>query len=309
MKNFEYTAPATMREAVKLLAEKGEDSRVLAGGTDLIVHMRNKRFQPERVVDIKHIPEVNELSISPRRGLRLGAAVPCHRIYTDPEVQERYPALIDSAMIVGGIQIQGRASVGGNLCNATPSGDTIPTLIVYGATAEVTGPDGKRKIPVSEFCVAPGKNALKPGELLVSIQIPPNKPNSSAHYLRFIPRNEMDIAVVGVGAYVELGGRGSKRTFKRARISLGAVAPTPVVAASAGEMLAGQPVNEETIVAAAEEAKSSAHPISDMRGPAEFRTHLVGVLTKRALIGAVKRAKGEFVPTAVQENGHPVYQL
>jgi carbon-monoxide dehydrogenase medium subunit len=311
LKDFEYTAPETLREAVKLLAEKSENARVLAGGTDLIVQMRGRRFQPDRVVDVKKIPEVNELTFSPRKGLRIGAAVPCHIIYRNADVIERFPAIVDSAMIIGGIQIQGRATLGGNLCNASPSADSIPTLIAYGAIAEIQGPEGKRKVPVEEFCIAPGRNALKPGEILVCIQIPQNRNNTGAHYLRFIPRNEMDIAVVGVGACVELAGRGKAQTFKSVRIALAAVGPTPIFARDAGASLAGQTVNDENILAAAEAAKSAATPISDMRGPAEYRTHLVGVLTKRALIGAVKRARGQNVPNAVQENdsGHPVYTL
>lgn len=310
MKDFEYTAPQTLRQAVKLLAEKGDQARVLAGGTDLIVQMRGRRYQPERVVDVKKIPELNELSFSPRKGLRIGAATPCHLIYGDADVIERYPAIVDSAMIIGGIQIQGRATLGGNLCNASPSADSIPTLIAYGAIAEVQGPEGKRKIPVEEFCTGPGKNALQPGEMLVCLQIKQPAKNSGAHYLRFIPRNEMDIAVVGAGAYVELGGRGKNQVFKSVRIALAAVGPTPVFARAASAALEGQPVSEESILAAAEAAKGEASPISDMRGPAEYRTHLVGVLTKRALLGAVKRARGEHVPNAVQEhNGQPVYEL
>lgn len=310
MKDFEYTAPQTLREAVKLLAEKGDAARVLAGGTDLIVQMRGRRYQPDRVVDIKNIPEVNELSFSPRKGLRIGSAVPCHLIYNDEAVQERYTGLVDSSMIIGGIQIQGRATLGGNLCNASPSADSIPMLIAYGATAEIQGPDGKRKVSVAEFCTGPGKNALNPGEMLVCLQMAQPPKNAGGHYLRFIPRNEMDIAVVGAGAYVELGGRGKAQTFKTVRIALGAVGPTPIVASQAAADLEGQPVNDESIAAAAEAAKSVATPISDMRGPAEYRTHLVGVLTKRALIGAVKRARGQHVPNAVQEtNGHPAYEL
>ena len=311
MKDFEYTAPETLRQAVKLLAEKGEAARILAGGTDLIVQMRGRRFQPDRVVDVKKIPEVNELTFSPRKGLRIGAAVPCHAIYKNTDVIERFAGLVDASMIIGGIQIQGRATLGGNLCNASPSADSIPMLIGYGAIAEIQGPDGKRKLPVEEFCTGPGRNALKPAEMLVCLQIPQNKNNTGAHYLRFIPRNEMDIAVVGVGAFVELGGRGKAQTFKKARIALGAVGPTPIFAEAAGAGLEGRPVNEDSINAAAEAAKLVATPISDMRGPAEYRTHLVGVLTKRALIGAVKRARGEHVPNAVQEhdNGHSVYTL
>ena len=309
MRDFEYTAPNTLREAVKLLSEKGESARVLAGGTDLIVQMRARRFQPERVVDIKNVPEANELTLSPRKGLRIGAAVPCQRIYNDEGVKEHFAGLTDASMIIGGIQIQGRATLGGNLCNASPSADSIPALIAYGAEAEIIGPNGKRKLPVEDFCTGPGANALQPGEMLVAIHMSQPKPNSGAHYLRFIPRNEMDIAVVGVGAFVELGGRSKSRVFKTVRVALAAVAPTPLPVPAAAVALEGQPVNDETIAAAAAAAQQVAKPISDMRGPAEYRRHLVGVLTKRALIGAVKRANGEFVPNAVQSSGHAVYQL
>ena len=299
MKNFEYTTPQTLREAVKLLAENGSGARVLAGGTDLIVQMRINKRRPDRVVDVKNISELNELSIGSRKGLVIGAAVPCHRIYGDAEICERYPGLVDSASIIGGIQIQGRATFGGNLCNSSPSADTTPILIAHGAVASIVGPNGKRSVPVEEFCTGPGTNVLQNGELLVSIVVPLNRKNSASHYLRFIPRNEMDIAVVGAGAYVELGGRGKQ--FKTVRISLGAVAPTPLFAREASEELTGKTVNDETIEEAAEAAKNVAVPISDMRGPAEYRTHLVGVLVKRALTGAIARARGKFVANAVQE--------
>ena len=299
MKNFEYTAPKTLREAVRLLADEGSDARVLAGGTDLIVQMRINRHRPDRVVDVKNIPELNELAIRPRKGLVIGAAVPCHRLYGDSEISERYPGLVDAAAIIGGIQIQGRATFGGNLCNSSPSADTTPILIAHGATAEITGPGGKRSVAVEDFCTGPGTNVLGDGELLVSLVVPVNRKNSASHYLRFIPRNEMDIAVVGAGAHVELARRG--KVFKSARISLGAVAPTPLYAGEASEGLAGKPVSDDTIAEAAEAAKGIARPISDMRGPAEFRTHLVGVLVKRALNGAVARARGQFVANAVQE--------
>jgi CO/xanthine dehydrogenase FAD-binding subunit len=299
LKDFEYCTPQTLRQAVALLAEKGNKARALAGGTDLIVQLRGKRFDLDRVVDIKHISELNELSFSARKGLVIGAAVPCWKLYNDAEVIERYPGLIDSASIIGGIQIQGRATFGGNLCNASPSADSTPSLIAYGAVCNIIGPDGKRSIPVEDFCVAPGKSALAAGELLVSIQVPANKKNQGSHYQRFIPRNEMDIAVVGVSSWVELANRGKE--FKQVRIALAAVGPTPIFARAAGDALVGQAVGDEAIAAAAEAAKEVATPISDMRGPAEFRTHLVGVLVKRTLEGAIARAKGQFVANAVQE--------
>ena len=299
MKDFEYVAPKTLREAVASMAEKGDKARALAGGTDLIVQMRIKRHQPDRVVDVKFVPELNELSYGPRRGLVIGAAVPCHRIYGDSEVVERYPGLVDSASIIGGIQIQGRATIGGNLCNSTPSADTIPALIAYSAKCEIVGPNGKRTVPAEDFCTGPGQNVLQPGELLVALHIPPSRKNTGAHYLRFIPRNEMDIAVVGVGAFVELANR--RKEFKQVRIALASVAPTPVFARQASDLLVGREVNDEAIAEVAEAAKAAAKPISDMRGTAEYRIHLVGVLTKRALNGAVSRARGEFVANAVQE--------
>ena len=299
MKDFEYYAPKTLRETVSLLAEKNGDARILAGGTDLIVQLRSKRFETERVIDIKHVSELNELSFGNRKGLIIGAGVPCWRIYNDAEVVDRYPGLIDSASIIGGIQIQGRATLGGNLCNASPSADTTPSLIAHSAVCHIVGPEGKRSMPVEEFCVAPGKNALNPGELLVSLQIPANKKNQGAHYQRFIPRNEMDIAVVGVGSWVELANRGKE--FKKARIALASVGPTPIFASAASEALVGQAVSDEAIAAAGEAAQSVARPISDMRGPAEFRMHLVGVLVKRTLEGAIARAKGQFVANAIQE--------
>ncbi len=299
MKDFAYVAPRTLREAISQLAEKGETARALAGGTDLLVQLRSKRFKAERIVDVKNVPELNELSFGPRKGLRIGAAVSCWRIYNDPEVITRYPGLVDSASIIGGIQIQGRATLGGNLCNSAPSADAIPSLIVHSAIAEIAGPNGRRKVPVEEFCTGPGENVLQPGELLVALQLPPPRKFTAAHYLRFIPRDEMDIAVVGAGAYVELANR--KRTFKSVRIALSAVAPTPLFAHQAAELLSGRDVSDEVIDEAAKAAQAVARPISDMRAPAAYRLHLVGVLTRRALHGAVARARGQFVANAVQE--------
>ena len=299
MKDFEYCAPKTLREAVALKAEKGEAARVLAGGTDLIVQLRGKRFTPDRVIDIKNIADANELSYSSRKGLIIGAGVPCWRVYNDANIAELYPGLIDSAAIIGGIQIQGRATFGGNLCNSSPSADTIPSLMTHSAVCNIIGPSGKRKVPVVDFCTGPGRNVLEPGEILVSLQIPGVKKNTGSHYQRFIPRNEMDIAVVGVSSQVVLANRGKE--FKEARIALAAVGPTPIFATAAGEALAGQVVSDEAIAEAAAAAQNVAQPISDMRGPAEFRTHLVGVLVKRTLEGAIARARGTCVANAVQE--------
>lgn len=289
MREFEYVAARSVREAVSLLQEKGEQARVLAGGTDILVQMRAGRRSVERLVDVKGIPEVNALEYGPRKGLVVGAAVPCCWIYEDKQVAALYPGLIDSASLIGGTAIQGRASLGGNLCNAAPSADAVPALIVLGALCMVAGPQGTREIPVEQFCTAPGRNVLQPGELLVSLRIPRPVPAAGARYLRFIPRNEMDIAVAGVGASVVLTDR--KRTIKSARIALAAVAPTPLLAEAAGAELAGKPVSDEAIERAAEAAAAAARPITDMRGTIEQRRHLVQVLTRRALQGAIQRAR------------------
>lgn len=288
MRDFEYEAPTSLAEAVRVLNQHNGAARPLAGGTDLIDQIRVGRLQPGFVVDVKKIPELNVLELS-AAGLRLGAAVPCYRIYGDARISQSYAALADSARIIGGIQIQSRASVGGNLCNSGPAADSTPSLIALGAVAVIAGSGGQREVAVEKFCTGPGKNVLQPGEFLVELKFPPRPPHSGSHYRRFIPRNEMDIAVVGVGASVVLDPKGE--TFVSARIALGAVGPTPLFAEDAARALAGQPVNEATIEKAAQAARAGAKPIDDMRGTKEFRVHVTGVLTRRVIEEAVQRAK------------------
>jgi xanthine dehydrogenase FAD-binding subunit len=289
VKDFDYAAPASLADATTLLAKSNGKARLLAGGTDIIVQLREGLRDADLVIDIKKIPELMELSYSPAKGLRLGASVPCYRIYDDAEISSAYPALADATRIVGGWQIQSRASVGGNLCNSSPAADTIPGLIALGATCHIASPGGTRELPVESFCTAPGRNALQPGELLVTLSFPPQQAKSSSAYERFIPRNEMDIAVVGAASSVQLSADG--KTIAAARIALAAVAPTPKFAAEASQWLAGKPATEETFAQAGELAKKVATPITDMRGTAEYRTHLVGVLVKRTLHKAAERAQ------------------
>jgi carbon-monoxide dehydrogenase medium subunit len=283
---FDYAAPLSISEALQLLSEH-PGSLLLAGGTDLLVQLRSGRKATDFVVDIKRIPELNELNYDPVAGLTLGAAVPCYRIYGNAEVSRAYPALSQVAGIIGGTQIQGRASIGGNLCNAAPSADSIPLLIALGARCRIAGPSGEREVAAEEFCVAPGRTQLAPGEMLVSVRIPPMPPRSGAQYLRFIPRNEMDIAIAGAGVQVEI----ENGTFRAAKIALAAVAPKPLLVPEAGARLVGQPITEENIRAAAELAREAAQPITDMRGTAEYRRHLCAVLTRRALEAAVQQAR------------------
>lgn len=289
MNAFDYSAPRTLAETASLLAGSGGKARLLAGGTDLLVQLREGRRQADLVIDVKHVPELSALQFDAKAGLLLGAAVPCYRVCEHPEIARRYPGLVDAVSVVGGVQIQSRASVGGNLCNASPAADTIPALIAHRGVCQIVGPSGaSRELPVEAFCLAPGRNALQPGELLVSVRLPVPDAHSAGAYLRFIPRNEMDIAVVGVGVQVTLDATGR---CTAARIALGAVAPTPLLAGEAGDALVGTSLSDADLAKAATLARAAARPITDMRGDAEFRRHLVGVLTRRAARIALARAR------------------
>lgn len=286
MKWFDYAAPRTLKEAVALMGSH-PGARPLAGGTDLLVQMRAGRKETDLVVDVKRVPELNELAYDPARGLTLGAAVPCYRIYRDAAVLRAYPSLAEVAALIGGTQIQGRASIGGNLCNAAPSADSVPLLIALGARCRIAGAGGMREAAVEEFCTAPGRTVLEPGELLVSLLIPAPAPGSGARYLRFIPRNEMDIAVAGAAAWVVM----DNGNFRAARVALASVAPTPLLVREAGEALAGKAVSAQALSEAADLARQAARPITDMRGTAEYRRHLCGVLTRRAMESAIQKAR------------------
>ena len=290
MRAIDYQAPTSLSEAVSIMAANGDRARPLAGGTDVLVQLRGGRREADVVVDTKKIPELNILNLGDN-GLSLGAAVPCYRIYQDSAVAAAYPGLIDAAGMIGSIQIQGRATVGGNLCNAAPSGDTIPPVITLGGEAHINGPNGWRTMPAENFCTGPGRNALENGELLVAIQLPAPAANSGTAYLRFIPRNEMDIAVAGVSSTVQLDASG--QTIESARIALASVGPTPILATAAGDSLAGKAVSDEAIAEAGRLASEAATPITDMRGTIRQRHHLVDVLTRRTLNIAIRRARGE----------------
>jgi len=287
LKDFQYTAPNTVEDATRLLSEHGSRAKILAGGTDIIVQLREGMCEADVVVDIKKIPELVQYQYASDSGLTLGAAVSCCNLYEDSQLADLYGALADSSRIIGGWQIQSRASVGGNLCNASPAADCIPALIALNATAHITGPDGERQVAVEDFCISPGTNILDDGEFLISLHIPAQSANMASAYERFIPRNEMDIAVVGVGSWVSLDDAGR---ITAARISLGAVAATPLFAAAASDHLIGKEPTEENFAQAGELAQQIATPITDMRGTAAYRTHLVAVLVKRTLTTAVQRA-------------------
>ena len=284
MQDFDYVAPSSLKEAIAVLARQKGKACCLAGGTDLIDQVRSERRTPSTVVDVKGIPELNRLSYSRTGGLRIGAAVPCATVYDHPSVRELYPIIVEATSLVGDVKIQNRAGIGGNLCNAAPSADTAPAMLVLDANCVVAGPKGSRRVPIARFFAGPGRTTMAADELLVEIAVPPPKPNSAGGYQRLIPRNEMDIAVVGVGAYVSTTGPG-RRTVREARIALASVAPTPVRAARAESYLKGRELDQESVSTAAERAALSAKPISDMRGSADYRREMVKALTRKVLTG------------------------
>jgi CO/xanthine dehydrogenase FAD-binding subunit len=289
MQALDYISAGSVKEVLGLLASNNGKARILVGGTDLLVQLRENRRKAELLVDVKNVAELTTIHYDPQVGLWIGAAASCFEICNNKTVSETYPGLIDAIHLIGGVQIQYRASVGGNLCNASPAADSIPALIVHEASCIIAGADGTRKVPVENFCTAPGKNVLEHGELLVAVSIPPPKENFGAHYLRFIPRNEMDIAVVGAGASVTLDP--AQQKFLSVRIALGAVAPIPLFVEEVGTFLAGKEISEEHIREAAALAQAAARPISDLRGTAEHRKHLCAVLTRRALEKAIERVR------------------
>lgn len=288
MENFTYLAPKSLAEAYSALGN-GKRSLFLAGGTDIIVMLREGRRSCDQLIDVKHIPELMSLTKGSDGSLTVGAAVSCATLYDDPDVAKRFPAIVDAAHIIGGIQIQSRASVGGNVCNAGPAADSSPSLMALGTTCVIGSSSGTREIPIEQFFAGPGRSVLAPNELLISLKVPAQPARSGAFYHRFIPRNEMDIAVVGVGVRLQLDASGNN--VESVRVALGAVAPTPIMVPSAADAIVGKPANEDTFKLAGAAAAATATPIDDMRGSVAQRKHLCNVLTVRALNEALKRAK------------------
>ncbi len=289
MNAFDYEAPQSVDEAISLLSAGNGNIGILAGGTDLIAQLKEGR-KIDLMLDLKQIPEATALSFDEDSGLSIGAATSCSKIYSYDVVKNHYPALVDCTSLIGSIQIQNRGSVGGNFCNASPAADTPPAVIVLGGTCRIAGPNGTREVAAEDFFSGPGQSVLQSGEFLISIQVPTPAANSGAFFLRFIPRNEMDIAVANAAASVVLDSE--KTTIQEARVAIGAVAPTPLLVADAGAALAGKAVDDEdAIEAACAASRAAARPISDMRGTIEQRIHLSGVLTRRAIQGAIQRAK------------------
>ena len=288
MEQIRYEAPRSIGEAVELLKSgNGADARVLAGGTDLLVQMQLGLRSPGLVVDVKRIPELISTALDDQE-LRLGASVCAAQIVENKQIGELYPGLVEATDLIGSTQIQGRASLGGNLCNGSPAADTVPALIALAAEAVVAGPAGQRSVPVESFITGPGETVLRDGELVVELRIAKPAPRSGDAYLRFIPRTEMDIAVVGAGVNLTLDADG---TCTAARVSLGAVAPTPLVVPEAAAALIGTRIDEQALLRAADAASAAANPIDDKRGTVAYRRKIAGVLTRRSAAIAAERAR------------------
>ena len=285
MRRFELALPRSVDEALKVLKDRGSDAKLLAGGTDLLPQLKNGLIKPACVIDLSGVERVRALQ-GDASGLRVGAAVSARALERHAAARATYTSLSESAALVGSVQVRNLATLGGNLCNAAPSADMAPPLLALEAEAVIVGPKGERRVPLATFFTGVRRTVLAPDELLLEIVVPAPGPRSGGNYLRHTPRRELDIAVVGVASQLTL----SNGVCSKARIALAAVAPTPVRATAAEQALEGQPVTPEAIERAAELAVGVAKPISDQRGSADYRLHLVRVLTGRTLRTALARA-------------------
>jgi carbon-monoxide dehydrogenase medium subunit len=282
-----YEAPSSLEQAVGLLAAASGDARVLAGGTDLLVQMRTDVLNPELVVDIKHIPELRQIK-EESAGFRIGAAVTGAELKEHPRLKAVWPGVVEAANLIGSTQIQGRATMGGNLCNGSPAADSVPALIAAAAKASVVGPQGRREIAVEDVMLAPRQLSLTKGEIIASFILPAQAKGSADAYLRFIPRTEMDIAVVGCGVCLTVDDKG---IVTRARVSLGAVAARPLLVEEAAKALLGSKVDDAALRKLDAAAGAACKPIDDKRGTKEYRIKVAGVLARRAAQIAFERAR------------------
>jgi carbon-monoxide dehydrogenase medium subunit len=287
--NHQYECPKSIADTVGLLANAPQGTaRILAGGTDLLAQMRNGAIAPELLIDVKKIPELGSIERLPDGGFRIGAAVSGAVLGEHEELAAAWPGVVEATELIGSVQIQGRASLGGNLCNASPAADSVPALIAAAAVCTVAGPGGVRTLAVEDVVVGPGKTALEPGEFIVDFRLPARPARASDAYLRMIPRTEMDIAIVGVGVSLALDDAG---LCTSARVALGAVAATQLLVGEASDALIGTPVDDDALQAAGAASSAAAKPIDDKRGTVEYRRTVAGVLTRRAAQIALDRAR------------------
>lgn len=288
MVDLRYESPNTVEAAVALLSAEGPMAKIFAGGTDLLVQMNEELIEPPTLlIDIKNIAATREVVFEADQ-VRIGAAVSGAELGENEQLKAMWPGVVEAVELIGSDQVQSRATIGGNLCNGSPAADSVPAMIAAGACISIAGPDGTREIPVEDLLVGPGKTTLGAGEFVVSILLPIAATKSSDAYLRFIPRTEMDIAVVGAGACISLNDDG---TCSAVRLALGAVAPTARVVAAAPEILVGNKLDTGVLAAIAKAAGDTCSPIDDKRGTIEFRIQVAGVLAGRALSKAWERAE------------------
>ena len=287
---MQYVAPETTKDAVAILAKAKGSTHVLAGGSDLLVRMKGGFVEPDLVVDIKRIKKLQEIKKNASNKFSIGAAVSCASMGNNKALKKAWPGVVEAANLIGSDQIQGRCTIIGNMCNASPAADSVPALIAAGAQAHIVGPKGKRKVAVEKVATAPGKTCLKKGEFVEVVELPKRKPKSGDAYLRFIPRTEMDIAVVSAGVNLTLG---SKGVITDARVSLGAVAPTALLVAAAAKAIIGSTLDDDALDKLGAACSAACKPIDDKRGTVDFRTKVAAVLAKRAAKIAYKRAGGK----------------
>lgn len=287
MPSLNYASPTTVNEAVSLLAGASGLAKVLSGGTDLLVQLRSGRVKPELIVDTKRLPGIIGIR-EESGGFVIGAATPGAVLEAHEGLRRAYPGVVEAMDLIGSQQIQGRASLAGNLCNASPAADSVPAMIAAGAVAVVVGPDGRREVPVEQIPTGPGRTSLAKGELILEFRLAPRPARASDAYLRFIPRTEMDIAVVGCGVSVTLDAQG---VCTEARVSLGAVAPVPLLVPAAAEALVGSRLDDAALARLDAAAQAACRPITDKRGTIEYRTKVAGVLARRTAAIAFQRAQ------------------
>ena len=285
---MQYHTPATFEDAAALAASSEGITRFLAGGTDVLVQLRSDLVEPDTLIDIKKITGTHDITRNGDGSWTLGVAVTGAEMSEHADLARDWPGLVEAMDLIGSTQVQGRATLTGNLCNGSPAADSVPAMFAAGVTLSVTGPDGTRQVPVEDIPAGPGKTTLAKGELISAVHIPARGDNAGDAYLRFIPRTEMDIAVVGCGVNLRLDGD----TVTEARVALGAVAPTVLLVPDAAAALIGTTLDDAALDALAAAASAACNPISDKRGTVEFRTHVAGVLAKRAAKIAYERAKG-----------------
>lgn len=288
MADIRYLAPETLDDAIKAFAAAGSAARILAGGTDLLVQMRSGAQRPGVIVDIKKIKETTSIEETAGGGFRIGAAVSGMALADHPRFRKVWPGVLEAVNLIGSKQVQGRASAGGNLCNASPAGDSVPAMVAAAAVVTVQGPNGRRELPIEKVPAGPGRLNLTPGEIVVSFTLPARPKGSSDAYLRMIPRTEMDIAVVGCGVSLTL----ENGVCTAARVGLGAVAPTVLLVEDAAKALIGSRLDDKALAAAAAACSAACRPIDDKRGTIAYRTKIAGVLLKRTAAIAAKRAGG-----------------